>query len=250
MKDIKEIQERIDKVYESIVKEEKVFSRSLTKTILFYLVIVVVMVGYTVYLNIKIHELATPKNLAITINNSIKNMIPRFSQNLKNEMEPRAKQAALKSVGLLHSGIPYIKEMLKSQINIYVDKMALDMEKEHMVKFESVIDEALIKVTKNKDLAKDKELGKALAAQLSSEMDKELAKIIDKPFIDAVDKFRLETEALRNKPTSKLTRKEFAEKSFIATWIYLVDNKAPDKGVFSKVIQLVNETSKNLQDAM
>ncbi len=250
MKDMKEMQERVDKVHESIVKEEKVFNRSLTKTMLFYVAIVIILAGYTVYLNIKIQELATPRNLAITINSGIKNMIPRFTQNLKTEMEPNAKHAAKKSIGMIYSGIPYVKEMLKSQVNIYVNKIANDMEEEHMVKFEAVIDEALNKAIKNKDLAKDKNLGKAIATQISDDLDKELAKIIDKPFIDAIDKFRIETEALRTKPISKLTRKELAEKTFIATWIYLVNNKAPDKGIFSKVIQLVNETSKNLQDTI
>lgn len=250
MKDIKEIKERIDTVYSSIAKEEKFFNRSLSKTLWFYLIIVVILIGHTVYLNIKINELATPTNLAITINSKIKSMIPRFTQNLKQNMRPQAKYAATKSVGILYSSIPYVKDMLKAQINLYVNKMADDMEKEHMPKFQAVIDDALTKVTANKDLAKNKDLGKALADQISSDIDKELAKIIDKPFIDAIDKLRVETEALRTKPLAKLTRKELAEKTFIVTWIYLVNNKAPDKGIFSKVIQLVNATSHNLQETM
>ncbi len=250
MKDPKEIQARVDKVYKAIVKEEQVFNRSLTKTILLYLFIALLLIGNIIFLKVKILNQATPKNMAIVINTQIRDMIPNFTQGLKAGMEPQAKQAAVKSVGVLYSGIPYVKEMLKSQVNIYVNRMADDMEKEHMAKFESVIDEALNKVTKNKDLAKDKGLGKAIAAQISSDLDKELAKVIDKPFIDAIDKFRLETEALRTKPISQLTRKELAEKNFIVTWIYLVNNKAPGGGVFNKVIQLVNETSKDLQDAI
>jgi len=250
MKDSKEIQARVDKVYNAIVNEEKVFKRSLTKTVLLYLFIAVLLIGNIVFLKVKILNEATPKNMAIVINTQIKDMIPKFTEGLKAGMEPQAKQAAEKSVGVLYSGIPYVKEMLKSQVNIYVNRMADDMEKNHMAKFESVIDEALNKAIEHKDLAKDKALGQAIALQISNDIDKELAKIIDKPFIDAIDKFCVETKALRTKPVSQLTRKEFAEKTFIATWIYLVNNKAPDKGMFSKVIQLVNETSKNLQDAI
>ena len=250
MKSNKEIQAQIDSVCQTLVKEEKGFSRSLTKTIIFYLFIVLLLIGNIVFLNVKILSLATPKNLAIVINTKIKNMIPRFSQNLKNQMEPQAKEAAKKSVALIASGIPYAKEMMKAQINIYANKMADDLEKKHMAKFEAVIDDALNTVNKNKDMVKDKALGQALAKQISENLDKELAKIIDKPFIDAVDKFRVETDKLRTKPVSQLTRKELAEKRFIVTWIYLVNNKAPGQGIFNKAIQTLNDTAESLQGAI
>lgn len=250
MKDPKEIQARVDKVYKAIVKEEKVFNRSLTKTILLYLFIALLLIGNIIFLKVKILNEATPQNMAIVINTQIREMIPTFTEGLKAGMEPQAKQAAEKSVAVISSGIPYFKEMLKSQVNIYVNKMADEMENKHMVKFESVIDEALNKAIQNKDLAKDKDLGKAIASQISSDLDQELAKIIDKPFIDAIDKFRLETEALRTKPISQLTRKELAEKTFIVTWLYLVNTKTPEKGVFNKVIKLVNDAANNLQGAI
>ena len=249
MKNSKE-QARIDAVCQTIANEEKVLRRSLTKTIMFYLLIVVLVIGNIIFLNVKILSLATPKNLAIVINTRIKNMIPRFSQNLKNHMEPQAKEAAKKSVNVLSSGIPYVKEMMKAQINIYANKMADDIEKKHMAKFEAVINDALDKVAKNKDMVKDKQLGKVLASQISADMDKELARIVDKPFIDAVDKFRKETDALRDKPASQLTRKELAEKNFIVTWLYLVNHQQTGDGIFNKVIQLANDTAESLKTSI
>jgi Na+/citrate or Na+/malate symporter len=74
MKDSKEIQARVDKVYNAIVNEEKVFNRSLTKTVLLYLFIALLLIGNIIFLKVKILNEATPKNMAIVINTQIKDI--------------------------------------------------------------------------------------------------------------------------------------------------------------------------------
>ncbi|MFA7231120.1 MAG: hypothetical protein WC071_07600 [Victivallaceae bacterium] len=239
---MKEMKERIEKVYNSMIKEEKGFVSSMNKTLIFYIIIIIVLGGYTVFLNIKIKELATPTNLAIAINTQVRNSIPRFAQQIKHQMQPGAKQMAYKSVEAVHAVIPQATEFAKNQINFYIDQLWEKVEREHLEKVQAIFDESLSVATKHKDIVADKNLGKALAETLSEHLDKEVSEIVNNSFLNAVDDLRNEIDKLRTKNPATLTQKENAEKMFILYWLSIVERGDTGGGIFADIISLTNET--------
>ncbi|MHB9137876.1 MAG: hypothetical protein ACYC4Q_00565 [Victivallaceae bacterium] len=233
------VNERIEKLYESVSKEEKNFSSSLNKALLLYIFIIIVLAGYTVFLNFKIQELATPTNLAIALNTRIKDSIPHFASQIKDQMKPGAKQLADKTVESAHALIPKAAEFAKTQIEFYVNDAMSQIEREHLVALQKIFEDAVDEAMKNKDLVKDKNLGKALASSITQKIDNELKDIINNELFNSVDKLRADMESLRAKPVQAMTKNEYAEKKFVVYWLYLVDNAKTGNSNFSNVLNTV-----------
>ncbi len=231
--------ERIEKLYQSVTKEEKNFSSSLNKALLLYIFIIIALAGYTVFLNFKIRELATPANLAIALNTKIKDSIPHFASQIKDQMKPGAKQLADKMIESAHTLIPKATEFAKTQIEFYVNDGMTQIEKEHLQKLQKVFEEAVDEVAKNKDIVQDKNLGKALASGITKKIDDEMSEIINNELFNSIDKLRDDMEALRSKPVKTMTKSEYAERMFIVYWLYLVDNAELGDSNFSNVLNTV-----------
>ena len=239
------VNERIEKLYQAVSKEEKNFTSSLNKALGFYLVIIIILASYTVFLNIKIKELATPTNLAIALNTKIKDAIPMFTRKIKEQMKPGAKQLADKTIESVHALIPKSTEFVKSQIEFYVNDVMTQIENKHLVElqniFESTVDEAM----KNKDIVQDKTLGKLLATQITAKIDDELKNVINNEMLDSIDKLRNDIESLRSKPVKLMTKNEYAERSFLVYWLYLVNNTKTGESNFADVLNIMTRASEN-----
>jgi hypothetical protein len=245
------LQEQINQLEKKLLKHEQNFKSSFRNTTIFYAVIIVVVLAYTTILNKKIKEAATPASVAVMINEKVAAAIPELRSQIKTQLEPSAKEAATKTVAMLHKITPYAKELVKSRINIYTDKIADKLEKEHLPAFEVALDRALTDVEKNKDIVKDHNLGKELSAHLIKELDKELAKIIDRPFMDALDKLTSDIEKLHSTPANELNKKQLAERKFIATWLYLINtDQNDDKGMLSNILEVITSATGKAEDSM
>jgi len=239
------INERIEKLYQAVSKEEKNFTSSLNKALGFYLVIIIILASYTVFLNIKIKELATPTNLAIALNTRVKDAIPLFTKKIKEQMKPGAKQLADKTIESVHALIPKSAEFAKSQIEFYVNDIMTQIENKHMVTLQKIFESSVDEAMKNKDIVQDKNLGKALASQITLKIDDELKNVINNEMLDAIDKLRTDIENLRSKPVKTMTKNEYAERSFLVYWLYLVNNVKTGESSFADTLSILTHASEN-----
>jgi len=239
------INERIEKLYQAVSKEEKNFTSSLNKALGFYLVIIIILASYTVFLNIKIKELATPTNLAIALNTRVKDAIPLFTKKIKEQMKPGAKQLADKTIESVHALIPRSADFAKAQIDFYVNDIMTQIENKHMATLQKIFESSVDEAMKNKDIVQDKNLGKALASQITLKIDDELKNIINNEMLEAVDKLRADIEALRSKPVKTMTKNEYAERSFLVYWLYLVNNVKTGESSFADTLSILTRASEN-----
>jgi hypothetical protein len=239
------VNERIEKLYQAVSKEEKNFSSSLNKALGFYLVIIIILASYTIFLNIKIKELATPSNLAIALNTKLKDAIPLFTRQIREQMKPGAKQLADKTIESVHALIPKSAEFAKTQIDFYVNDIMTQVENKHLVALQKIFEESVDEAMKNKDIVQDKTLGKALASHITQKIDDELKNIINNEMLDSIDKLRTDIEALRSKPVKLMTKNEYAERSFLVYWLYLVNNAKTGESNFSDVLNIVTRATEN-----
>jgi hypothetical protein len=230
------INERIEKLYQAVSKEEKNFTSSLNKALGLYLVIIIILASYTVFLNIKIKELATPSNLAIVLNTKIKDTIPLFTRQIKEQMKPGAKQLADKTIESVHALIPRSTEFAKTQIDFYVSDIMAQVENKHLAVLQKIFETSVDEAMKDKDIVQDKTLGKTLASQITAKIDDELKNVINNEMLDSIDKLRMDIEALRSKPVKTMTKAEYAEKSLLVYWLYLVNNAQTGESNFANVL--------------
>ncbi len=240
------INERIEKLYQAVSKEEKNFVSSLNKALGFYLVIIIILASYTVFLNIKIKELATPSNLAIALNTKIKDTIPFFTKQIKEQMKPGAKQLADKTIESIHALIPKSTEFAKTQIDFYLNDIMSQVENKHLGVLQKIFESSVDEAMKDKDIVQDKNLGKALAAQITAKIDDELKNVINNEMLDSIDKLRMDIESLRAKPVKLMTKNEYAERSFLVYWLYLVNNAQPGESNFADVLNTLTRASENI----
>lgn len=224
------INDKIEKLYDSVAKEEKSFVSSLNKALVFYLIVIIILSGYTIFINVKIKELATPTNLAVALNTKIKESIPNFARQIKDQMKPGAKQLADRTVESVQALVPRVTDIAKSQIELYVSELMTQVESDHLAAMQRIFEAGVDETLKNKDIIKDKNLGKALASHITGKIDEELRNIINNEFFNSMDKFRNDIDALRAKPIDKMTKKEYAEKMFIIYWISIVEQSKSDIG--------------------
>ncbi|MCP3967679.1 MAG: hypothetical protein GY750_20665 [Lentisphaerae bacterium] len=243
----KDVKDKIEKLCDEVVKEEKCLSSALNKALIFYVLVIILLGGYTIFLNTKIRQLATPANLACLINERIRDSIPKLAQNVEAKLEPGAKQMAQHTVKLASDTIPKLAEIGKTQLDYYACRLAEDVEHKHFKQFQTIFMTCMDDVAKNKDMIKDKNLGKAISQDICSRLDKEVASIIDESFFKSVDDLKLQIDKLRLKKASRMTKQEYAEKMFIIYWLYLVNNKDLDKGVMGEVITTINKAAEQLR---
>ncbi|QSH40863.1 hypothetical protein P0136_11020 [Lentisphaerota bacterium ZTH] len=242
----KKTEDKIEQLCDAVAKEEKSLSSSLNKALIFYVVIVILLGGYTLFLNAKIRQLATPSNLACLVNGRIRDSIPQIARNLEGKLEPGAKQMALHTVKLAGDAIPKLAEIGKAQLDFYAVKIAEDVEHKHFKQFQGIFMHCLDEVAKNKDLLKDKNLGKAISADICKRLDAEVGNIIDSSFFKSIDDLKVQLDELRIKKVSRLTKRDYAEKMFIIYWLYLVNNKEAGKGLMGDLVTTINNTAEQL----
>ena len=107
------LQKQIDELQDKLMKHEKNFQSSFKHTLIVYGIIIIIVLAYTTILNNKIKEAATPASVAVMINEKIAAAIPELRSQIQTQLEPSAKEAATKMVGLLHKVTPYAKEIVK-----------------------------------------------------------------------------------------------------------------------------------------
>lgn len=242
------INDKIEKLYDSVAREEKSFASSLNKALVFYLIVIIILAGYTIFINVKIKELATPTNLAIALNTKIKESIPNFARQIKDQMKPGAKQLADRTMESVQALVPRVTEVAKSQIELYVAEMMTEVENEHLVALQKIFEAGVDETLKDKDIIKDKNLGKALASHITGKIDEEIRNIINNEFFNNLDKFRGDIDALRVKPVAKMNKKEYAEKLFIIYWLCIVEQSKTDPGnsCFGDVISMSTKVMEDI----
>lgn len=242
----KELIEKMDMLFSRIEREDKRASASFVVSMICRILITMVCAGSLTYTIITFKKMATPQNMAIVINEQIRDSIPAVRSELQSQMPVKASQLADNTIEALKKLIPVLGNMAEQQIEIRLSQIMDHYKVQREKVFEHICTKVIDKIKKNKDIVKNKTLAEVLALQLADECDREIRDIVNNAFFDEVDNLQKKVEKLRETPYSQMTRSDAAKKNLIASWIYLVDNKnIKHEGIIGNTASFMGEAAEN-----
>lgn len=220
-----EIDRKIQDISKTIEQTRFKVDTSVRSTAICYIIIIVLFTVYTIWTGSKIRELATPANIAAMISSKFSERLPELKQTMIEQAKTQAPIMAANTVDMAVNAIPGLEDLAKVQIDATIESVINTAFKEMLPQLQEACKQVLDKVAENKDMVKDSNVSKAVAAELANRIDAELNKIIDNAFYTRLSEFRQEIADMAAKPEKKLTLKELAEKRVIIYWMFLVENE-------------------------
>ncbi|MDD5698210.1 MAG: hypothetical protein PHH77_06290 [Victivallaceae bacterium] len=221
----KELAEKMDGLLTRIAREDKRAASSFAVSIICRVFLTLLCAGSLTYTILTFSAMATPRNLAIVVNEKIRDSIPSLRTELQAELPEQAKVLAKNTLGLMHHIIPLTGDLAKTQLELRFNQVMEHYQVQREKILEDICSRVLDKIAQDKDIVKNRTLGEVLAVQLADECDREIRKIINQEFFAEIDRLQVQVEQLRSTPEKIMTRSQAAKKQLITCWIYLVDNK-------------------------
>ena len=242
----KELTEKMERLIARMEREDKRASSSFVVSIICRILITLLVVCSLTFILVKFSAAATPGNMAIVINEKIRDSIPAVHAGLQAELPQQAKLMADSTVDLIHKSIPMMGDLVESQLATRFDQIMEHYTVQREKMFEHICTNVIEKVRKDKDIVKNHVLTKVLAAQLADECNREVREVINNAFLNEIDKLQVNVEKLRSTPDKAMTRSQAAKKHLIACWIYLVDNKSVEQeGIIGSTAAFMGEAVEN-----
>jgi len=242
----KEVTQKMDMLFARIEREDKRASASFVVSMICRILITLICAGSLTYTVLTFKKMATPQNLAIVINEQIRDSIPKVRSELQVQMPIQANRLADNTLDAMKKLIPMLGEMAEQQISVRFDQIMDHYKVQREKIFEHICTKVIDKIKKNKDIVKNKTLAEVLALQLADECDREIRNIINNAFFDEIDNLQKKVEKLRETPYKKMTRSDAAKKNMIASWIYLIDNKnIKHEGIIGNTASFMGEAAEN-----
>lgn len=233
---------KISSLGKTLRKEHEKTVTSVKIVALVYGLLAIFVFAYTSYVLVKIKELATPATVAAMAGDYAKEKIPVIKQQLASHVDANAADWAGKIVAQGHKFIPEAGNMAKKQIDSITDTLLQELKTKHLPALKEYlkknVDEAL---SRSADLVNDDKLAKAYAVLLVEELDSELEHIMDTKVYSQIERLHTDIETLINKPKSKLTKREDAEKRILMYWSYLANHRDMGESIFDNKLQKLSE---------
>ena len=242
----KKLTEKMNTLFARIEREDKRASVSFMVSMICRILLTLVCAGSLTYTIITFKKMATPQNMAIVINEQIRDSIPAVRSELQAQMPTQANQLADNTIEAIKKLIPILGDMAEQQIGVRLDQIMDHYKVQREKIFAHICTKVIDKIKKNKDIVKNKTLAEVLALQLADECNREIRNIVNNAFFDEIDNLQKKVEKLRETPYKKMTRSDAAKKNLIASWFYLVDNKnIKHEGIIGNTASFVGEAAEN-----
>jgi len=246
----KQLQEKLDILLARIGKEDKRASSSFVVSLICRVLITLILVEYLGYTLIAFESMANPENMAIMINQKIRDSLPSVRSDLQAKLPAHAQEMAKSTVEIVGDLIPALGDMAKEQLDVRFGQVMDHYKVEREKAFEHICSRVIDKIRKDKDIVKDSTLAQVLAQQLADECNREAKDIINNALFKEIDKLQADVEKLRSVPAKKMTCLQAAKKNLIVCWIYLVDNKdLAQEGIIGNTASFLGETAENFISA-
>ncbi|HBM17468.1 MAG TPA: hypothetical protein DD381_14160 [Lentisphaeria bacterium] len=212
---------RIESLEKSIDSQLKKSKTSLIAVIAVYIVLVIIVLGYTTFIVTYTKALAKPPVVAEFIISNIQTKVPALTQTLKDNSKAYGSFLAKQTLAYIKSFIPLLANMARGQLDNTVEVINSQMNENYL----PLINE-YFKLNKDKinEMFRDM-TDEQIATQLNEMMYEELdrnAELLNAPIGDSINQLKARIDKLANTPNSQLNNQELAQKRVIAYWIYLV----------------------------
>lgn len=219
-----------------LTEREQAMEHKTRRLTIIYVVVVLLVAGYTTIAAQVIRRHLTPESLAEQFQARLNEQIPEMRAAFVREAKTQAPVYVQETFGRVVSSIPLFEQYLGTTLDELTNTVAGSIQSELMPAFTKFIkDEAPQLKAKYADL-KDEETGKALTQIFLQVLEVEMDTYFNDRMVGAVESLQKEI-ALVNKPGTVLSRKQAAERRALQHWAYLAEHKEVGKSLFYDLIQ-------------
>jgi len=249
----KELLEKQNELLNTVKGLKNSFRKSLNVFIAIYAILLLFVICYTSYVYSQVSRLATPSSIAQLFVNKVQEQLPRFRQDIRQRMTPMADQIATSSLDAAADMVPSLGQYARNLITAKADEALDEFKVDHFPIIEKSIDEAVGTILADKGKIKERTLGDELTVVVVDSANREMDKLINKDFYASVSDLQSKLNSLRTKPVKSMTRREFAEFSFILCWVRLNEisrSSGEDTGVIGSLASIAELFSSSLANAV
>ncbi len=236
-----DVEAKINSLEKTLRTEHEKMLSSVKLTALVYGLLAIFVFAYTSYVFTKIKELATPANVAALAGDYAKEKIPLIKQHLAEQVDSNASLWADQLVSHAHKLIPQLGDVAKRQVDSLADTLITEIKSKHLPALKDYLKRNVDEALTHAEIVSDDKIAKAYAVLLVEELDGEMEKIMDNKIYQQIEYIHTEVETLINKPKSKLTKKEDAEKRVLMYWAYLAKHKDMGESIFTEKMKTLTD---------
>jgi len=212
---------RLESLEKSIDSQLKKSKNGLVAITVIYIILVIIVIGYTTFIVSYTKDLAKPPVIAEFIVGNIQAKVPDLTQNIKDNSKAYGNFLAKQTLVYIKSFIPLLTNMAKVQLDNTAEVINSEMNENYLPIINDYF--KLNKVQINamfKDMT-DEQIAMQLNEMMYEELDKN-AELLNVPIGESINQLKAKIDRLANTPNSQLNNEELAQKRIIAYWIYLI----------------------------
>ncbi|OQA87398.1 MAG: hypothetical protein BWY31_00767 [Lentisphaerae bacterium ADurb.Bin242] len=243
-----ELEKKILALQALVEEKQKRYTRSIARTTVIYVILFLLVLGYTTFLYQSFKSTATPEALASLVVDLVRERMPDAVQSLRKELRPAGERLGKKSVDTLLDAIPQAGNILRDMIGVQINGLLVYVEDKQMPVLYKLLDEQIAEALKAHKQLKDEKLLTYFPAVATEKISEEMRKAITGDVFNGIQDLEKQLQFLRNTPNQKLLRRQYCEKMLIVYWVYLCDQAevGSPEGSLASFAKLVNHSMNDL----
>lgn len=246
------LEQKIIELQTLVEEKEKQYTRSVVRTTVIYVILFLLVLGYTTFIYQNFKSSATPEALAGLVVDFARQRMPEAVLTLRKELCPTGERLGKRSVEMLLDAIPQAGNIVRDMIGVQINDLLTHVDDKQMPVLYTLVDEQIAEVLKAHKLTKDEKLLDYFPAVASEKISDEMKKVVTADVFDGVQDLEKQLQFLHDTPNQKLLRRQYCEKMLIVYWVYLCDQAetASSDGSLVSFAKLINHSMNDLSEKM
>lgn len=246
------LEQKIIELQTLVEEKEKRYTRSIVRTTVIYVILLLLVLGYTTFIYHSIKNAATPEALAGLLVDFARERMPDAVMTLRKELRPAGERLGKKSVDMLLDAIPQVGNIVRDMVGTQINDMLTYVEDKQMPVLYSLIDEQIADVLKAHKQTRDEKLLDFFPEIAAEKISEEMKKVLTADVFNGIQDLEKQLQFLHDTPNQKLLRRQYCEKMLIVYWVYLCDQAetgTPD-GSLASFAKLLNHSMNDLSEKL
>lgn len=220
-------------------EQEAKLSKGIRNAIITYMILALVVFGYTLFVGNKLIELTSPQVVKEQFMAYI-NQVPQQRQALYDTYKKNSDAWAKALVSNVIDSMPLLENQIQALLTQYTDALARQVETEILPSFTAYLKAEAPEIqAKYKDLT-DKDVAIGMANIFVDIIETEMDKYINKELVDDLNKLQVQLQELA-KPNASLTQRQDAQRRVIQYWVFLTEHTPVGESVFNGFMPVIKE---------
>lgn len=234
------IESRLSALEQLVTKQNQKLHKGLSITIVVYIILVLFVLGYTLYIGGRLQEETSRANIANLVGMEVSNELPLQREQLINQLNANAQDQAIQAVDKLVTSMPDLETYLMQMMDEQTNQLIADLQGHVVPAFTEYLKEEAPNLEAQYAEMSDEEVMQGIVGLFVDTIDQEMDKYINESFVDEMNKLQQKIARLAD-PNLELTRQEDAQRRVIMTFAYLAETSETGESPLAAIFEELND---------